>query len=108
MKVPPLRAHIFFAAAATLALAACSQTGGDTPPSSASPTTPPPVTPSPGQTCDTSIIDKIGEPVTSAGVPNNRNYRIVRPNQVITQDFVETRTNVDVDDEGLINSVYCG
>lgn len=103
-----MKPHLVFVAIATLALTACSQTGGETPSSSPAPATPAAVTPSPGQTCDTSLIDKIGEPVTAAGVPNNSNYRIVRPNQVITQDFVETRTNVDIDDEGLINSVYCG
>lgn len=88
-----------------IGLAACSQTGGEVPPASSAPV---PVEPSPGQTCNTSLVDKIGEPVASAGVPNNRNFRIVQPNSIITQDFVETRTNIELNEDGTIKSVYCG
>lgn len=103
-----MRAHTLFAAAATLALVACSQTGGETQPPSSAPTTPPPVTASPGQTCDTSLIDNIGAPISSVRVPNNANYRVIRPNDVLTLDARETRTNIDLNADDTIAAVYCG
>ncbi|MEM0899310.1 MAG: I78 family peptidase inhibitor [Pseudomonadota bacterium] len=103
-----MKTQIIVVAIATFALSACTQTtsnGGSPAPVS---TGPAPVTPSPGRTCDVSLVDSIGEPITTVRVPNNANYRVIRPNDVLTTDFVETRTNVDLDTDDTIKSVYCG
>ncbi|MEM1377121.1 MAG: I78 family peptidase inhibitor [Pseudomonadota bacterium] len=62
----------------------------------------------PDTTCDTSLIDRIGEPASSLNLPSNGNYRVFGPTDAVTTDFVETRTNIDVDSDGNIKAVFCG
>lgn len=101
-----MKQNIFLLVAASAALAACSQTTTTTPAAEAN--APAAVQPSPGRTCDVSLIDAIGSPISSVNVPNNANYRIVRANDVLTQDARETRTNIDLNADETIASVYCG
>lgn len=96
---------------AAIAVSACQQsTTGAQPPAAdtASSQTIQPPSATPDTTCDTSLIDRIGEPISSIRVPDNERYRVLGPNDFATTDFVETRTNIDVDADGNIKAVYCG
>lgn len=95
--------HPWILAIAALGLTACTQTTG---PDRVSESTTP--QPSPGRTCDVSLVDKIGDPITSVRVPAGNNYRVIRQNDVLTTDFLETRTNIGLNTDETIKSVYCG
>ncbi|MGB7432924.1 MAG: hypothetical protein WA921_10710 [Ahrensia sp.] len=104
-----MRSQIVLATAAALSVAACTQPAPSTqlPTPAASPA-PAVVQPSPGRTCDVSLIDSIGQPISSVRVPDNGNYRIIRPNDFATADASETRTNIDLNADDTIAAVYCG
>lgn len=101
-----MKLNALLIATACLGLVACSQTGSSTPAQTQTP--PAAAQPSPGRTCDVSLIDSIGAPIASVSVPNNANYRIIRPNDVLTLDARETRTNIDLNADDTIAAVYCG
>lgn len=123
-----------FAAALTLALAACSPQPTDpanppegvaaTDPADAT-TMPPaagaaddalqPTAPGMGDPCDASVVQSlIGQEATEEVVEQARidagaeTARTLRPDQAVTMEFREGRLNVDVDENGTVTSLRCG
>ena len=48
-----------------------------------------------------------GQPATAAeNVPHPK--RIIPPGTAVTQDYIASRTNVDLDESGVITRVWCG
>lgn len=58
--------------------------------------------------CDPILwIDLVGQPVEMATeVPDPK--RVIPPNTAITRDYRFNRTNLDVDDAGIITKIWCG
>lgn len=53
------------------------------------------------------FADLVGQPAAAAAVvPEPK--RIIRPGQPVTRDYIPSRTNVMLDENGVITRVYCG
>jgi len=63
-----------------------------------------------GQTCNASKIQTfVGQPLSSAEKTLLlQPVRVIRPNQMVTMDYLEGRLNILVDENELIRRVYCG
>lgn len=109
-----------FAAAAALALAACSPQSADPAddaaslPSPAQVETPAPAMPA-ADPCDASAVQSfVGQEATEEVVEQARtgagadSARTLRPGQAVTLEFREGRLNVDVDENGTITGLRCG
>lgn len=55
-----------------------------------------------------SYLDLIGRQVATIGIAETESFRLIRPDSVVTQDFVPSRVNALVEPSGMISSVYCG
>lgn len=112
-----------FAAAAALALAACSPPSADPaadPANDAASLSPAQVeTPAPAMPgvdpCDASAVQSfVGQEATEEVVEQARtgagadSARTLRPGQAVTLEFREGRLNVDVDENGTITGLRCG
>ncbi len=50
----------------------------------------------------------IGTNIAAITLPADLDHRVVGPDSILTQDFVETRLNINVDENGVIQSLTCG
>ena len=51
----------------------------------------------------------IGKPATDPGVPpSGRLVRHIRPDSIVTMDYVFARLNVEIDTNGVITGIRCG
>lgn len=121
------------AAALAIGLSACSAApgpgsadpaGANGPAPAESPPTPaprqaPPISdplPATPMTCDAekAKADAIGRPATEANVEQARiasgaeSVRVLRPGTMVTMEFIESRLNIDVDEDDIITGLRCG
>ncbi len=100
---------------ALLSVAACSPAA---PPTTTSRQAPPMSDPMPPmlKTCDPekAKADAIGKPANEANIEQARiasgaeRVRVIKPGMMVTLEFVESRLNVDVDEDGNISNLRCG
>lgn len=72
--------------------------------------------PATAMTCDAdkAHAEVVGQPASEASVERARvasgaeSVRVIRPGMMVTMEFVESRLNVDVDDDGIITGLRCG
>lgn len=72
--------------------------------------------PATAMTCDAdkAHAEVVGQPASEANVERARvasgaeSVRVIRPGMMVTMEFVESRLNVDVDDDGIITGLRCG
>ena len=51
----------------------------------------------------------VGKPATDPGVPSpGRLVRHIRPDSIVTMDYVFARLNIEIDATGAITGVRCG
>lgn len=55
-----------------------------------------------------SYLDLIGKQVSTIGIAETPTFRLIRPESMVTEDFVSSRVNALVEPSGMISSVYCG
>jgi hypothetical protein len=55
-----------------------------------------------------SFLDLIGRQVATIGIAETPTFRLIRPESLVTEDFVPSRVNALVEPSGMISSVYCG
>lgn len=92
-----LTSKIICLAPIALAIAACQPT----------PEISKPLPPTP-QNCDLRLQNEIGAPITAVSVPAGNKYRVIRPGDVVTQDYRIDRTNIELDENDRIARVACG
>jgi hypothetical protein len=62
-----------------------------------------------GDACGASqYADKIGQSLGSARFPPNSEMRLINPGEMVTQEYIPTRLNVEIDGPGRIVAVTCG
>ncbi|WP_159458449.1 I78 family peptidase inhibitor [Roseisalinus antarcticus] len=79
------------------------------------PPPPPPFTPrspevgDPSDPCFAgSYLGLIGRPANTIGLAETETFRIIRPGEEVTEEFVPTRMNAEVSPTGVVGRVYCG
>jgi hypothetical protein len=102
-------------AVAMLSASACSPAA---PPQTTSRQAPPMSDPMPPmlKTCDPekAKADAIGKPANEANIEQARvasgaeHVRVIKPDMMVTLEFMESRLNVDVDEDGNIKNLRCG
>lgn len=50
----------------------------------------------------------VGAPLAAVTLPAGADIRVIQPGDMVTQDFRPGRTNIEVDESGIITRVYCG
>lgn len=50
----------------------------------------------------------VGSPLAAVTLPASLNSRIIRPGDLVTQDYAEDRINFELDEQGTITRVSCG
>ena len=50
----------------------------------------------------------VGSPLAAVTLPASLNSRIIRPGDLVTQDYAEDRINFELDEEGRITRISCG
>ncbi|MHA7876486.1 I78 family peptidase inhibitor [Roseivivax sp.] len=50
----------------------------------------------------------VGSPLAAVTLPADLDARIIRPGDMVTMDYSESRLNIALDAEGVITRVYCG
>ncbi|WP_164512355.1 I78 family peptidase inhibitor [Oceaniglobus ichthyenteri] len=50
----------------------------------------------------------IGQALSDVTIPSTQDVRIIKPDTLVTLDYVPTRMNIKVGNTGLIETVYCG
>ncbi|WP_157937723.1 I78 family peptidase inhibitor [Oceaniglobus roseus] len=95
---------ISIVAAGLVLLGGCVAQNGTTPP----PTGQPPA--AEGGSCGASGYESlVGTNIAAVTLPDRgRDMRLIRPGDAVTMDFRETRLNIEIDDAGVIQRVYCG
>ena len=62
-----------------------------------------------GDACGAShYSDKIGGSLGNARFPANSEMRLINPGERVTQEYIPTRLNVEINGEGQIIAVTCG
>ena len=62
-----------------------------------------------GATCNAGqFTDDLGRPVGELDLPEERQVRVIGPDEAVTMDYMPTRLNIEVDDENRVVRVYCG
>lgn len=55
-----------------------------------------------------SLQTAIGAPLRAVALPEDRPVRVIRPGDLVTQDFAPGRLNVELDARGRIAGLRCG
>lgn len=92
-----------------MALAACSSSNAPAP-------QPTPVQPEqpvdPDKVCDTGQFSQyVGGPVstiTASPEAKGLAVRVIKPGMAVTMDYSASRLNIELGEDGLVKSVYCG
>lgn len=50
----------------------------------------------------------VGQPLAAVSLPASLKSRIIQPDDLVTQDYVEDRLNIETDTRGTIMRVFCG
>ncbi len=50
----------------------------------------------------------LGSPLAAVTLPADLNDRVIRPGDAVTQDYVESRLNLELDESGTIIGLSCG
>ena len=50
----------------------------------------------------------VGSPLAAVTLPASLNSRIIRPGDLVTQDYAEDRINFELDEQGTITRISCG
>ena len=50
----------------------------------------------------------VGTPLAAASWPSDLNVRVIGPGEAVTLEFDPTRMNMEVDEAGIIQRIYCG
>ncbi|NNU15095.1 hypothetical protein HK107_01995 [Parvularcula sp. ZS-1/3] len=50
----------------------------------------------------------VGKPLAAVTYPSDMKVRIVEPGMIMTMEYIATRMNIKVDEDGMITRVYCG
>ena len=68
------------------------------------------LTPASSEGCGAERLQEwVGQPEAALDMPNlPENTRLIRPGDLVTQDFQPGRLNVLVDADGNVQRVYCG
>ena len=62
-----------------------------------------------GDACNASAYaGDVGQSMGTARFPANTEMRLINPGEMVTQEFVPTRLNVEVDRAGRIVAITCG
>ncbi|SES05004.1 Peptidase inhibitor I78 family protein [Tranquillimonas rosea] len=63
----------------------------------------------PVETCREGAYDGlVGRPLAAVTLPQSLDTRVIRPNEMVTQDYRPDRLNLELDGEGTIIRAYCG
>ncbi|MGR3365540.1 MAG: I78 family peptidase inhibitor [Maritimibacter harenae] len=49
----------------------------------------------------------VGQPFKSTRI-EWRDLRVIRPGDMVTEDYVQSRLNIDLDEDGVITRIWCG
>ena len=92
-----------FADGGTHSLRAAQPNGADTPDTADR------VQPEPADSCDYSdLIGQTPDAVDKSRFPADATVRVLKPDQMVTMEYMFGRINLRVDDAGVIESVTCG
>ncbi|WP_167766890.1 I78 family peptidase inhibitor [Jannaschia formosa] len=50
----------------------------------------------------------VGANIAAVSLPASLNDRVIGPDTAVTMDFVPTRLNIEIDEDGEIQRLYCG
>lgn len=50
----------------------------------------------------------VGQPLAAVTMPASLKSRVIQPGDLVTQDYVEDRLNIELDGQGTITRVFCG